>query len=134
MLEASTSGPAKPRQRAQQHRGPEVVVGDVVGDVAEVDAEPDHRRLVADRRDARRSARGDDVRVAHVALDQLGARVEVVGPLAVRGRQQHVEHAHLVPALEQRVDDVGADEPGAAGDEDHAGHGGQAIRPAACPT
>ena len=69
------------------------------------------------------TARGDRVGVAHVALDQLGARVEVVRPLAVGGRQQRVEHAHLVPGVEQRVDDVRADEAGAAGDEDRAGHG-----------
>ena len=92
-------------------------MGDVVGDVAEVDAEADHRRLVADRGDAVDGA-GDDVGVAHVALDELGARVEVVGPLAVRGGQQQVEHADLVAALQQRVDDVRADEAGAAGDED----------------
>ena len=46
--------------------------------------------------------------------------IEVIGPLAVRGLQQRVEDAHLVPALEQRVDDVRADEAGTAGHEDHA--------------
>ena len=123
MLEASTNGPVKPRgERAQQHRRAEVVVGDVVGDVAEVDAEPDHRRLVADRRDAVDRAR-DHVRIADVALDQLGARVEVVRPLAVRGLEQDVSSTRTSrPAREQRVDDVRADEAGAAGDEDRAGH------------
>ena len=66
---------------------------------------------------------GDGVRVAHVALDELGARVEVVGPLAVRGLEQRVEHADLVALLQQRVDDVRADEAGAAGDEDHGAPG-----------
>ena len=61
----------------------------------------------------------DGVGVAHVALDEVGARVEVVGPLAVRGFEQQVEDPHVVAALEQRVDDVRADEAGAAGDEDH---------------
>ena len=46
---ARAAGEAARGERAQQHRGAEVVVGDVVGDVAEVDAEADHRRLVADR-------------------------------------------------------------------------------------
>ena len=101
-------------------------MGDVVGDVAEVDAEPDHRRLMADRGDALDRA-GDHVRVAHVALDQLGARIEVVRPLAVRGRQQACRARAPRARLEQRVDDVRADEAGAAGDEDQAGHGGQAI-------
>jgi hypothetical protein len=32
-------------------------------------------------------------------------------------RQQRVEYPRLVALGEQRVDDVGADEPGAAGDE-----------------
>jgi hypothetical protein len=32
-----------------------------------------------------------------------------------------VEHAHLGPLCHQRVDDVRADEPGAAGDQDHGG-------------
>ncbi len=39
-------------QRAQQHRRPEVVVRDVLGDVAEVDAEADHGGLMADGIDA----------------------------------------------------------------------------------
>ena len=84
MLEASTSRPreAARGERAQQHRGAEVVVGDVVGDVAEVDAEADHRRLVADRVDARDRAR-DRVRVAHVALDR--ARRAGRGSPAARG-------------------------------------------------
>ena len=69
------------------------------------------------------TARGDRAGVADVALDPLGARVQVVRPLAVGGGQQHVEHAHLVAGLEQRVDHVRADEAGAAGDEDRSIHG-----------
>ena len=45
---------------------------------------------------------------------KLRARVEVVRALAVRGGQQRVDHPHLGAALEQRVDHVRADEPGAA--------------------
>ena len=92
-------------------------MGGVVGDVGEVDAEADHGRLVADRRDALdrarrpRPGRGRRPRSARRA-------VEVVRPLAVGGRAERVEHADLGPAREQRVDDVGADEAGAAGDED----------------
>ena len=67
------------------------------------------------------TARVGDGRVAQVGLDQLGARVEVVRALAVRGGQQRVDDPHLLAALEQRVDDVRADEAGAAGDEDHGG-------------
>ena len=132
MLEASTSVPAKPRAASARSstRGAEVVVGDVVGDVAEVDAEADHRRLVADRGHAVERA-GERVGIAHVALDELGARVEVVGPLAVRGFEQQVEHPHLVALLEQGVDDVRADEAGAAGDEDHGAPG---YRLGPCPT
>ena len=77
------------------------------------------------------SARVDHVGVAHVALDELGARVEVVGPLAVRGLEQQVEDPHVVTLLEQGVDDVRADEAGAAGDEDHR-RGRLASGP--CPT
>jgi hypothetical protein len=36
----------------------------------------------------------------------------------VRRRQQRVEHADLSFAIDERVDDVGTDEPGSAGDED----------------
>ena len=49
--------------------------------------------------------------------------VHVLRPLAVGGGQQHVEHAHLVAGVEQRVDHVRADEAGAAGDEDRSVHG-----------
>jgi hypothetical protein len=102
----------------QQHGGAEVVVRDIVGDVADVEAESDHRRLMADRLDA-----GDRpcrrLRISQVALDPVGARIQVVGPLAMRRREQRVEHAHVVAVIEQRVDHVRADESGAAGDEDH---------------
>ena len=65
------------------------------------------------------STRSTVAGVAHVALDELGARVEV-GRRAVAPRQrvEEVEHAHVVAELEQLVDDVRADEAGAAGDQD----------------
>ena len=52
---------------------------------------------------------------AQLALDDLD--VEPVEVRAVAGREV-VEHAHLVAALEQRANEVRADEAGAAGDED----------------
>ena len=95
-------------------------MADVVGDVAEVDAEPDHRRLVADGVDAGDRA-GDGRRRSRTSPSiQLGARVEVVGPLAVRGARAAASSTRTSwPRVEQRVDDVRADEAGAAGDEDH---------------
>ena len=60
-----------------------------------------------------------DVGVAQVALDPLRRGIEVAGTLAVRGGQERVDRADLVSGRQQRVDDVRADEPGAAGHEDH---------------
>jgi hypothetical protein len=95
-------------------------VADVRGQVAEVDAEPDHRRLMAYVGDA-----GDGPLrhggIPQIALDQVRRRVEIRGPLAMRGRQERVEHADLLPGLQERVDDVRADEAGASGDQDHDG-------------
>ena len=125
--EHQPAGEAARGKRLEQDGGAEVVVADVVGDVLEVAAEADHRRLVTHRGHARHRA-GDGVRVAEVALDPLGAGVQVVGPLAMRVGQQHVEHADFVAAVEQRVDDVRADEAGAAGHEDRALHGAGPYR------
>jgi hypothetical protein len=55
---------------------------------------------------------GDRGRVAHVALDELGARRQVLRPAA----RQVVEDPHRMAAIEQRRDEVGADEPGPARD------------------
>ena len=90
----------------------------VGGQVVEVDAEADHRRLVRHVLDAVGDARGDRG-IAEVALDPLGGGVEVVRPRAVRRGQQRVDRADAMPGGEQLVDDVRADEPGAAGHEDH---------------
>ncbi len=43
------------------------------------------------------------------------------------GRQQRIHDAHLATRGQQLVDDVGADEPGAAGDEDWTGHEGGTV-------
>ena len=58
------------------------------------------------------------VGVADVCLDELGAaaRERAVEVLAPAGREV-VDDGHLVAALEQRVDEVRADEAGAACDE-----------------
>ena len=54
---------------------------------------------------------------AEVALDDLDLTTErsEVGPAAGR---EVVEHADVVASLEERLDEIGADEAGAAGDED----------------
>ena len=92
----------------------------VLGDVADVGAEADHRRLVADVVDVAQHL-AHDVGVAHVADPHVGAVGDPGRAAVVRGGVQDVEHAHLVAALEQLVDDERADEAEAPGDE-HA-HG-----------
>ena len=73
-----------------------------------------------DDRLAPRARLGDRVRVADVALDELEpSAVEV---RAVAGVRQLVEHDDVVAGRGESLREVGADEPGAAGDE-HA-HGG----------
>jgi hypothetical protein len=122
-----------PGERPQQLGGRQVVVRHVGGQVVQVDAEAHHRGLVRDVVDAVGDALGDRG-VAQVALDPLGRRVEVVRPRAVRRGQQRVDRADGVPGGEQLVDDVRADEPGAAGHEDHGPRSVVAggTRPAAC--
>ena len=100
MLDASTSRPRK-RRRASARRStavPRSLCDDVVGHVEEVDAQPDHRGLVADVVDA-----------GERALDGIGVADVPSGP--------RVEHADVVAAGAQGVGDVRADEAGASGDE-----------------
>ena len=63
----------------------------------------------------------DRVRIRERPDDQLGVGVHVL-LAAVR---QIVEHADLVPGLDERVDEVRTDEPGAPGDEH--GHEGRTV-------
>src|SRR5439155_26506031 len=63
------------------------------------------------------------VGVAHVPPAVLGLRVQVSGTAVVGGGVEGVEDPHTEARLDQGVDDVGADEPGPAGDED-PGHNG----------
>ena len=95
--EHEPAGEPRAGELAQQDRGAEVVVRDVVGDVADVGAEADHRRLVADVVDPAQRRR-DGRAVAHVAATNSRRGIEVVGLRGVRGRQQRVEDAHVVAA------------------------------------
>ncbi len=105
-----------PRELAEKRRRAEVVVADVVGDVAEVGPETDHRRLMAHRVGAGETA-CDELPVPHVAEDILGCWVEIVRPAGVGEGMQEVEDANGRTARNQLVDDVRADEAAAAGDE-----------------
>ena len=117
MLLASTSRPSKrvARELSQQHRGAEVVVADVVGDVERCRARGPTIAAWWQTASTPRSARATALGSRHVAPDELGLGVEVIRWPRVRRREQRVEHAHLVTVGEQRVDDVRADEAGAAG-------------------
>ena len=119
MLDASTIRPAEPGSCSdrQPGGGAGVVVGDVARDVAEVDAQADPGRLVAHRVDAPGAppprARGRARRPG-----ELGA-----GSAATAGGRppwatSESSTTTSWPRGEQQVDDVGADEAGAAGDED----------------
>ena len=100
-------------------------MADVVGQVVDVGAEPDHRRLMADGLDAG-ERRGDGRRVADIAVDELSVWVDD-RLLAVGGRQHAVEHPDEVAVSEQPIDDRGTDEAGAAGDENHDSNGRQSL-------
>jgi hypothetical protein len=52
------------------------------------------------------------LRVAHVPLHEAGPGVQRVRQVLVPSGGEVVDHDHLVAALEQRVDQVRADEPG----------------------
>jgi hypothetical protein len=104
-------------ERSEQLSGGQVVVGNVVGDVAEVRAEADHRRLVADRVDPVDRGAGD-VGVAQVGMDELGGLRETRWDAVVGAGQQRVDDPDLVTTRDKRVGDVRSDEAGAARDED----------------
>ncbi len=65
----------------------------------------------------------DALIAAQLTLDHLDVLLQVGEVSPVAGREV-VEHADAVAALEQRADEVAADEPGAARDEDPATHAG----------
>ena len=89
----------------------------VVGGVAEVEAEPHHRRLVGDDPDAAQ-ARGDGCLVGHVTPDVVRPGVQVRWGAPVGSRQQGVEHDDVVAPGHEEVHHGRADESGTAGDED----------------
>ena len=89
----------------------------------DVDAQPDHRRLVAHRVDAVQRP-VDGVGVADVADHQVdaGQPGDAVGVGRVDGGEQRVEDPHLVAGVPAGGDDVRADEARPSGDQDV--HGG----------
>ncbi len=70
-----------------------------------------------DERVASGEAAGDHLTVADVPDDELRLPREVRRHALVHLRVEQVEDPHLVPVGEQALDEVGADEAGAAGDE-----------------
>lgn len=90
---------------------------DVLCRVGDPVAQPDHGRLMADGVHTGESA-GDRSRIAYVGA---GIRPDVV-------------HDRLVPVRRQRLDDMGPDEPGTAGDQyTHTATLGPAARGRAGP-
>ena len=90
------------------------------------------RALVEHDLDA--SHRGVDALVrAEVAFDDLDLAGEVDEVRPVPGREV-VEHPHAVAPVEQRADEIRADEPGATGDERGSCHGADDIRRARSST
>ena len=128
----SRRGPAGRRSRAP--RAPaaaravrEVVVADVVGEIAEVDAEADHRRLVAHvRRRRRRRAPRRPRRAGRPRSTRPPGRGSPAARDARAGSSASTTRTGW-PAREQRVDDVRADEARAAGDEDRRRHSHRSV-------
>ena len=92
-------------QRTEQRRGAEIVVGDVGVDVGEVDAQPHHRRLVADRVDTLHCL-PHRLEVPHIGIHVVDVIAQVVRMLGVRRRRDGVERDHVVAACDQRIHDV----------------------------
>ena len=93
-----------------------------------------HRRqraLVEDELDAANRV-VDALVAAQLPLDDLDVVLQPGEVRAVAGGEV-VEHANGVAALEERANEVRADEAGSAGDEDDATHAGDVIRSPARP-
>jgi hypothetical protein len=113
-------------QGGQQHGGAEVVVAGEVDHVADVAAQADHGRLVADRVHPVQGAvqgpgRG---RIGQVGVEVLDVVAQVAGAAGVGAGVEAVEGDDLVAGLDQQVDEVAADEAGPAGDQDAHGRPG----------
>ena len=114
------------RAGAQHHGGAEVVAGDVVVHVVDVDPEPHLRGQVDDRvHPGQRVAHR--VTVAHVRDHELSTepRQPAAGDrpaVAVDVGAQAVEDADLMALPRQRTDHRSPDEPGPSGDEDPVRH------------
>jgi hypothetical protein len=104
----------------QQGGRAQVVVARELDHVADIAAQADHGRLVADRVDAGKGTvqhrRGP--RVGQVGLNVLHVVAQVGGAAGVGPGVEAVEGDDLVAGLGQQVDDVAADEAGPAGDQD----------------
>ena len=121
MLLASTRRPANRRaaSRLSSTADTQVVVGNVILHVEDVLAQANHGRLVTDRVHPVKR-RIDRRGIPDVALNKLRARIEVIRTPDIGSRQQGVQNPDLVAGRYELVDDVRSDEPGSAGDEDHA--------------
>jgi hypothetical protein len=110
----------------QQGGGAQVVVAHVVDHVAELPAQANHGRRMADRVHAVQGAvqNAGDPRVGQVGVDVLDVVAQVGGPAGVGPWMEAVERADLVADIGQEVDDVAADEAGPAGDQDAHGRSG----------
>ncbi len=89
----------------------------VVGKLVEVGDAADHRRA-RDQLIAVRGQLGQQLRVFRVALDELVAGVVVEAALDRAVFAEVVNADDLVPGLQEVGDEISADEPGGAGDED----------------
>jgi hypothetical protein len=110
----------------EEDGGALVVDGGVVGNLIQARAGADEGGEVADGVDADEGL-VDGAGVEHVADAQVDLGGEVGGADGVgtvHVRDEGVEDAHAMAAAQELVGQVGADEAGAAGDEDEFGHGG----------
>ena len=103
-------------QGVEQDRRADVVVGHVVADVGEVDAQADLGGLMADGIDPVDGRPGDRW-IPDVAFDELG-------PLVDRRCAQPVEDSDPHTGVAQGVDHMGTDEASPTGDEDPHASGG----------
>ena len=124
MLEATRSLRTGRSRRAWQSTAvPELVRRRVLGQLVHALPDADARGEVDDRVGAvERAAHG--LGVADVADHELHLRAQVVRPrpALVHLLGEVVERPHAVPAGEQRVGEVRADEARAAGDQDELSH------------